>query len=100
MRTNTKSRFHHQQHSEQLENVVEIDREALASITSQICQPGNCRYPLLALRILIHVISGIDDKGQIPISARQLSKSMNVHYDTVCKTLKYLREIGVLQIER
>lgn len=89
-----------QQHFSHEKNSIEIDQKALLSITEQICQPGGCRYPLLALRILIHVIGGIDGNGQIPISARRLSKSMNVHYDTVCKTLKYLRKTGVLEIER
>lgn len=80
------------------ENIVEIEQNKLRSVTEKICQ--QCRYPLLALRLLIHVITGIDANGRIHISARQLSKTMDVHYDTITKCLKYLREIGVVRIER
>ena len=80
------------------ENIVEIERENLLSLTETICK--NCRYPLLALRLLIHVIAGIDAEGRIYISARQLAKKLDVHYDTVTKCLKYLREIGALRIDR
>jgi len=48
----------------------------------------------------MHVIAGIDAGGCIHICARQLSKEMEVNYDTVTKCLKYLREIQVLRIER
>jgi len=82
------------------ENIVEIEQKNLRRVVEKICQPGQCRYPLLALRLLLHVITGIDHTGTISISARQLAKSMNVHYDTVTKCLKYLREIGVVWIER
>lgn len=80
------------------ENIVEIESTAVRNVADKICQ--QCRYPLLGLRLLIHVITGIDTNGRIHISARQLSKSMDVHYDTVTKCLKYLREIGVLHIGR
>jgi NADH/NAD ratio-sensing transcriptional regulator Rex len=56
--------------------------------------------PLLALRLLIHIIAGIDADGKIHICARQLSKKLDVNYDTVTKCLKYLREIGAMRIER
>jgi DNA-binding transcriptional regulator YhcF (GntR family) len=80
------------------ENIVEIEQKNLRAVVEQICK--QCRYPLLALRLLLHVITGIDHNGRIDISARQLSRKMDVHYDTVTKCLKYLREIGVLRIER
>lgn len=81
-----------------MKHTVELDAKALLSLTEKICQPGECRYPLLALRIIIHVIGGIDTNGQISLSARHLAKTMNVHYDTVCKCLKFLKKIGVLEI--
>jgi hypothetical protein len=86
--------------NEASENIVEIEPMTLRSIAEKICKNDRCRYPLLALRLLIHVITGIDGSGKIYISARQLSKSLDVHYDTVTKCLKFLREIEVLRIER
>jgi hypothetical protein len=80
------------------ENMIEIEQRNLRSVVETIC--NQCRYPLLALRLLIHVITGIDADGRIDISARQLSKTMDVHYDTVTKCLKYLREIEAIRIER
>ena len=77
---------------------IEIEPATLLSITEKICQ--QCRYPLLALRLLIYMICEMDAHGRICISARRLSKSLDVHYDTVTKCLKYLREIGVVRIER
>ncbi len=82
------------------ENTIKVERQNLLSLTEKICKDKKCRYPQLALRILIHVIAGVDTEGMIPISARQLSKTLEVNYDTVTKCLKYLRETEVLQIER
>ncbi|MNY41731.1 hypothetical protein D3C86_1765680 [compost metagenome] len=63
-----------------------------------ICQ--QCRYPLLALRILVHVICSSDTQGRVYINARQLSRKLDVHYDTVTKALKYLRETGILSLDQ
>ena len=83
-----------------LEHIAEIEQENLRAIADKICQKNECRYPLLALRLLIHIITGIDTEDRIYISARQLSKALDAHYDTVTKCLKYLREIGVIRIEK
>ncbi len=80
------------------ENIIEVERKNLLFITEKICQ--QCRYPLLTLRLLLHIICGIDANGQVHISARQLSKKLDAHYNTVTKCLKYLREIGVVRIKR
>lgn len=80
------------------ENIVEIDSVVLLSVTEKICT--QCRYPLLALRIFLHILCGIDAKGQIPINARHMAKRLDAHYDTVSKCLKYLREIEVVRIKR
>jgi hypothetical protein len=80
------------------ENTIEIEQKQLRMVAERICK--QCRYPLLALRLLIHVLTGIDANGRIDISARQLSKAMDVHYDTVTKCLKFLREIEAIRIER
>jgi hypothetical protein len=82
-----------------LVSLVEVEQKGLRAVAEKICESNECRYPLLALRLLIHVITGIDSNGKIHLSARQLSKSMGVHYDTITKCLKYLREIGVLRID-
>lgn len=79
-------------------NTVEIEQGNLLLVTEKICK--EYRYPLLALRLLIHVICGIDADRKVYISARQLSKNLDVHYDTVTKCLKFLREIEVIRIER
>ncbi len=84
----------------QQENIVEIDAQQLTSLTEYICNPrSRCRYPLLALRLLIHVICQIDGHGRMYISARKLSQKMDVHYDSLTKCLKYLREIGAIRVE-
>ena len=79
-------------------NVVEIEQKNLESLVDRICR--QCRYPFLTLRILLYVFANIDADGSIHISARQLSKKLDVHYDTVTKSLKYLREIGFLTFDR
>jgi hypothetical protein len=84
----------------QPENTIEIQKKSLSCIVDKINEVGQCRYPLLALRILIYVIISIDGNGIVHISARHLSKSLGVNYDTVTKCLKYLRQIGVLQLNK
>ena len=82
------------------ENIVEIDTKHLTTLTEYICSPNSrCRYPLLALRLLVHVIGQIDEQGKMYISAKKLSQKMDVHYDSITKCLKYLREIGALRVE-
>ena len=100
--------FYRNQHFETFESgkpplskdIVEIEQQCLFYLTEKICKDKNCRYPQLTLRILNHVIAGIDVEGRMFICARQLAKAMEVNYDTVTKCLKYLREIGVIRFER
>lgn len=80
------------------ENTVEIEQEHLLSITEKIC--GQCRYPLLALRLLIYVICKIDADGKICLNARRLAKTFDVHYDTLTKCIKYLRENEIIGKEK
>jgi hypothetical protein len=82
------------------ENSLEIERKTLFYFSEKICRDKKCRYPQLAMRILIHVMAGVDNDGKIYICARRLSQAMDAHYDTVTKCVKYLREIGVLRKER
>ncbi|WP_147425710.1 hypothetical protein [Mucilaginibacter gracilis] len=69
-------------------------------MVKQICDTKECRYPLLSLRLLIHIMTSMDNDGRTHISARHLSKALDVHYDTVTKCLKYLRQIDAIQIDR
>lgn len=86
------------QQSGQTGRIVEIEQHSLMQVVERIST--QCRYPLLALRLLLHVITGMDAEGRIIISARHLSNKLDVNYDTVTRCLKFLREIEVLQIER
>lgn len=80
------------------ENTIEIDKMHLRMVVEHICRSGECRYPLLAIRLLIHTLTGINSDGYVHISARQLAKLLDVNYDTVTKCLKYLRSLDVLQL--
>lgn len=80
------------------ENIVEIEQKNYLAVTEKISK--NARYPFLTLRIFNHVIAGIDTEGKAHICARQLAKKLDANYDTVTKCLKYLREIGVMGVEK
>jgi hypothetical protein len=80
------------------ENIIEVKQQTLQKVADRICE--QCRYPLLGLRLLLYVMAHIDEQGRVFINARHLSKRLNVHYDTLTKALKFLREIGVLKIDR
>ncbi len=82
------------------ENTVEIDQKVLQEVSEKICRDKKCRYPLLALRILVYAISEMDSNGKMDICARKLAKNLDVNYDTVTKCLKYLRQIEVLSIKQ
>gem|GEM_PF-2008618 len=86
------------EHHWQPDNIIEIEPQSLLHVTETICR--QCRYPFLTLRLFLHVLCGIDGNGKTCICARRLAKKLDVHYDTVTKCLKYLREIGVVRIER
>ncbi len=79
-------------------NIVEIERKNFLSVVENICTQS--RYPLLALRIFIHIICGIDSGGEVHISARQMAKKLDAHYDTVTKCLKHLREIEAIRFKQ
>ena len=80
------------------ENSIEIERNNVLATIEKICTGS--RHPYLTLRLFMHVLCGIDRDGNVPVSARRLAKKIGAHYDTTCKCLKYLREIGVMRIER
>lgn len=82
----------------QPENTIEIESVLLLSVTEHICTKS--RYPLLTLRVFLHILCGIDTKGCIPVNARHMAKRLDVHYCTLTKCLKCLREIGVVRVER
>jgi hypothetical protein len=80
------------------ENIIEIEKKNFLSAIERIC--NECRYPLLTLRIFLHMVCGIDEAGEIHISARHMAKLLKANYDTVTKCLKFLREIEVLAIKK
>lgn len=90
----------HEEKASSYDTIIEIEAHGLDSIVTQISDSEQCRYPLLALRLFLHIITKIDTRGRVYISARQLAKKLGVHYDTVTKALKYLRQIGLLKQER
>lgn len=78
------------------ENIVQVNRQNIIAITEKICTDKNCKFRQQALRIFVHLIASIDKECKVAINAKQLSKKLDVHYDTVSKCLKYLRNIEVL----
>ena len=82
------------------ENTVEIDQAVLREITEKICTDKKCRYPLLALRILLHAICEMDSNGRVYICAKKLAAKLDVNYDTITKCIKYLRVSDILTIEK
>lgn len=81
---------------EHQKNVLLVNPQSLVRYTEQICNDDNCKYPQLTLRILNHVFAEMDTRNRWNVSARQLSKRFDVHYDTITKALKYLRSINVI----
>jgi hypothetical protein len=81
------------------EDIAEVDQKAIFEITEKICTDENCHYRQLALRILLHMIASIDGDNKIYIHAGQYAEALKVHYNSLTKCLKYLREIGLLFIE-
>ena len=81
-------------------NTVKIDQQILQSVTETICKDKNCRYPQLALRILIHAICEMDSNGRVYICAKKLAAKLDVNYDTITKCIKYLRVSDILSIEK
>ena len=88
------SHYHNQK------SLLLVNPESLVRYAELICTDENCRYPQLALRILIHIMAEIDNHNKWTVSARQIAKRFNVHYDTVTKCLKYLRSINVIRTEK
>lgn len=80
------------------ENTIEIERKNFLSVVENICKQS--RYPLLTLRIFIHIICGIDGDGQAHFSTRQMAKTLDAHYDTASKCIRFLKEIDVLRVEK
>jgi hypothetical protein len=81
----------------QPENIIQIDRQYLLSITEKISVDTKCQYRQATLRIFNHLLASADE-GRVVISARQLSKKLGIHYDTVTKCIKYLKGIGVIKV--
>lgn len=83
------------------DNIVGIDQRQLFAFSERICGAGStCKYPQLALRLLVYMLSHIDSEGKAYINARKVARKLDVHYDTVTKCLKYLRHIDAVRVEK
>lgn len=82
------------------EHIIEIERRQLVRIVELICTDSDCRFPQLTLRVLLHLMAMVDAQNRVHVSAKQLAHTLGVHYNTVTKCLKYLRRIGVVQLEQ
>lgn len=79
---------------------LHVDPERFAQLTELICTDEKCKYPQLTLRLFNHIVAGIDTENKWNASARQISRRLGAHYDTVTKCLKYLRAIDVIRVEK
>lgn len=82
------------------EHIIEIERRQLVRIVELICTDSACRFPQLTLRVLLHLMAMVDAQNRVHVSAKQLAHTLGVHYKTLTKCLKYLRRIGVVQLEQ
>jgi hypothetical protein len=73
--------------------ILIVNPDSLIKYEKIINNDSNCRYPNLTLRILIYIITEIDNENKWEVSPRQISKQIGANYDTVTKCLKYLRSI-------
>lgn len=81
----------------QPENIIQVNQQYILLISEQISHDKNCKFRQVALRIFNHILASMDDEGKVSINARQLSKSLGVHYDTTTTCIKYLRAIDVIK---
>jgi hypothetical protein len=82
------------------DNVVLLHQRDLLLISEKICNDKNCKFRHVTIRILNYLLANMDTDGKVSFSARQLSKRLGVHYDTVTKCLKYLRSIDLIKSEK
>jgi hypothetical protein len=83
----------------QPENIIQVNQQYILLISEKISNDENCKFRQAVLRIFNHILASIDDEGKVSINARQLSKNLGVHYDTITKCIKYLRAINVIKTE-
>lgn len=81
---------------DKMNGILIVNPEVLRRYAETISTDENCRYPQLTLRLFVYLLTEIDKKNKLSISARQIAKEFGVHYDTVTKCLKYLRSINVI----
>jgi len=87
-------------HQWQAGKIVQFNQQNILLVSEKISNDKNCKFRQAALRIFNHLLANMNSEGKVAINARQLSKTMDIHYDTVTKCLKYLREIEVIKIEK
>jgi len=83
----------------QPENIIQVNQQYILLISEKISNDENCKFRQAVLRIFNHILASIDNEGKVSINARQLSRNLGVHYDTITKCIKYLRAINVIKTE-
>ena len=83
-----------------LDNTIHVNQKVLLAITEKISTDKNCKFRQTVLVIFNHLLASMDNDCKVEICARQLSTKLGVHYDTVTKCIKYLKQIEVLKTEK
>jgi Fic family protein len=87
-------------HQWQPETLIRFNQENISFISEKICNDKNCKFRQVTLRIFNHLLSHVNNECRVSINAKQLSKIFGVHYDTITKSIKYLKSIDVIKIEK
>lgn len=87
-------------HQWQPETLIRFNQENISLISEKICNDENCKFRQVTLRIFNYLLSHVNNDCKVSLNARQLSKTFGVHYDTITKSIKYLKLIGVIKIDK
>ncbi len=84
----------------QPEYAVKMHQQNISLVSETICTDRNFRFRQAGVRIFNYLVGCADMECKVAICARQLSKKLGVSYDTVTKTLKYLKQLKVLHPDK
>jgi|GEM_PF-3154292 len=87
-------------HAWQPENTIQINQRNILLISEKISTDEHFKFRQAALRIFNFLLASMDNDCKVAISARHLSKKLGISYDTVTKSLKYLKAINVLKSQK
>lgn len=79
---------------------IRFNQQYILLVSEKISTDTNCKFRQVTLRVFIYLLANIDNEGKISINARQLSKNLGVHYDTITKCIKYLKDIDFIKTEK